>query len=49
MPTPLVGALLHRALLEHEPMTARWLEKLVDLAVEGVRPRPVIAREASHR
>ena len=36
----LVGALLHRALLEHAPLTPRWLRRLVDLAVEGVRPRP---------
>ena len=39
----LVGALLHRALLEHAPMTARWLGDLVDLAVEGVRPRAEVS------
>jgi len=37
----LVGAVLHRALLEHGPITPRWLSRLVDLAVEGVRPRAV--------
>lgn len=37
----LVGALLHRALLEHAPLGPSWLGRLVDLAVEGVRPRGV--------
>ena len=36
----LVGACIHRALLEHEALSKRWLEKLVDLAVNGVKPRP---------
>ena len=36
----LVGALLHRALLEQRPMGAKWLEGLVAIAVEGVRRRP---------
>lgn len=40
----LIGALLHRAMLEHEPITPRWLERLVDLAVEGARPRAVAER-----
>lgn len=35
----LVGALLHRALLEHRALSARWLASLVDLVLEGVRPR----------
>lgn len=36
----LVGAAIHRAMLEHQPLTRRWLTELVDLALEGVRPRP---------
>jgi AcrR family transcriptional regulator len=36
----LVGALLHRAMLEHGPLTRRWLTSLVDLVLFGVAPRP---------
>ena len=35
----LVGALIHRALLEHEELSARWLTALVDLVLHGVTPR----------
>jgi AcrR family transcriptional regulator len=35
----LVGAILHRALLEHAPMTRRWLEDVVDMVLFGVVPR----------
>jgi len=35
----LVGAILHRALLEHAPMTRRWLEGAVDIVLLGVVPR----------
>jgi AcrR family transcriptional regulator len=35
----LVGAILHRALLEHAPMSRRWLEEVVDVVLLGVVPR----------
>lgn len=35
----LVGAILHRAMLEHGSLTKRWLGSLVDLALHGVLPR----------
>ena len=35
----LVGAVMHRALLEHAPLSRRWISKLIDLALEGVLPR----------
>ncbi len=38
LPT-LVGALLHRTLLEHADTGAAWLEDVVDLVVSGVAPR----------
>jgi AcrR family transcriptional regulator len=37
----LVGAILHRAMLERAPLTKRWLESLVDVALYGVLPRGV--------
>lgn len=36
----LVGAILHRTLLEHAEPTGRWLESLVDLVHRGVADRP---------
>lgn len=35
----LVGAVIHRAMLEHGDLTKRWLRSLVDLVVFGVLPR----------
>lgn len=35
----LVGALLHRALLEHADVGRPWLDDLVDLALAGITPR----------
>ena len=35
----LVGALLHRALLERSPLTPAFLRQVVDLVVAGVAPR----------
>lgn len=35
----LVGALIHRAMLEHAAITKRWLGSLVDLVLLGVIPR----------
>ena len=35
----LVGAVMHRALLEHAPLSRRWLTSLVDLALSGVLRR----------
>lgn len=35
----LVGALLHRALLEHAGVGRPWLDDLVDLALAGITPR----------
>jgi AcrR family transcriptional regulator len=35
----LVGAILHRVLLEHAAVSKRWLEGLVDLALLGALPR----------
>lgn len=35
----LVGAAIHRAMLEHAELTKRWLGSLVDLALQGVLPR----------
>ena len=34
----LVGALLHRALLERAPLTTRFVRQVVDLVAAGVRP-----------
>ena len=35
----LVGAVIHRAMLEHGEITKRWLGSLVDLVLFGVLPR----------
>lgn len=35
----LVGAAIHRAMLEHATLSAVWLESLVDLVLFGVLPR----------
>ena len=35
----MVGAVIHRAMLEHGPLTKRWLASLVDLVLFGVVPR----------
>ncbi len=35
----LVGAVIHRAMLEHGPLTKPWLASLVDLVLFGVIPR----------
>jgi AcrR family transcriptional regulator len=35
----LVGAIIHRAMLEHAGLTKRWLGSLVDLMLLGVLPR----------
>ena len=35
----LVGAVIHRAMLEHGDLTKRWLGSLVDLVLFGVLPR----------
>ena len=35
----LVGAILHRAMLEHAGLTKRWLGSLVDVVLLGVVPR----------
>jgi AcrR family transcriptional regulator len=35
----LIGAAIHRALLEHAPMDAPWLDSIVDLIVYGASPR----------
>lgn len=35
----LVGAMIHRAMLEHAPMTRSWIASLVDLILLGVFPR----------
>ncbi len=35
----LVGAVIHRAMLEHAGLTKRWLGSLVDLVLLGVLPR----------
>lgn len=35
----LVGAVIHRAMLEHGPLTKRWLGSVVDLVLFGVLPR----------
>ena len=35
----LVGAVMHRAMLERRPVSSVWIRQLVDLVVEGVRPR----------
>lgn len=39
----LVGALMHRSLLERAPISSAAIEELVDMLVEGVRPRAVSA------
>jgi AcrR family transcriptional regulator len=36
----LVGAAIHRAMLEHQPLTPRWLAGLVEVTLEGLTPRP---------
>ena len=38
--TTLVGAILHRALLEHVTPSRSWLTSLIDLVLMGVAPRP---------
>lgn len=43
----MVGAIIHRALLEHRPMPKVWLEQLVDLLLTGVLPRPTKRRASS--
>lgn len=43
----MVGAIIHRALLEHRPMPRAWLEQLVDLLLTGVLPRPTKRRASS--
>jgi AcrR family transcriptional regulator len=40
----LVGAVIHRAMLEHAGLTKRWLGSLVDLALFGVLPRESASR-----
>lgn len=35
----LVGALIHRAMLERAPVSTRWLSKLVDLLLDGAANR----------
>ncbi len=35
----LVGAIIHRSLLERAPLSDRWLTSLVELALQGVQPR----------
>lgn len=35
----LVGAIIHRAMLEHGALSRRWLRELVDLALHGVSGR----------
>jgi AcrR family transcriptional regulator len=35
----LVGAVIHRAMLEHAPLSAEWLASLVDLVLYGAVPR----------
>lgn len=40
----LVGAILHRAMLEHAPLTRPWLGSLVDLVLFGVVPREPASR-----
>lgn len=40
----LVGAIIHRAVLEHRPLSKIWLSSLVDLALFGVHPRPKLPR-----
>lgn len=37
--TTIAGALLHRTFVEHQPVTGRFLEGLVDLILSGVRRR----------
>jgi AcrR family transcriptional regulator len=37
--TMLVGAAMHRAMLEHAPLTASWLESAIDLTLFGALPR----------
>jgi hypothetical protein len=34
-----VGAVIHRAMLEHAGLSKRWLASLVDLVLLGVLPR----------
>jgi AcrR family transcriptional regulator len=43
----LVGAVIHRAMVEHVSITEPWLESLVDLLLFGVLPREAPARPAS--
>lgn len=42
----LVGAILHRAMLEHAGLTRRWLGSLVDLMLLGVLPREAPAMKS---
>lgn len=35
----LVGAFIHRAMLERAPLSRRWVEATADLVLAGVRPR----------
>ncbi len=37
--TMLVGAVMHRTMVEHQPIKPAWLAALVDLSLEGARPR----------
>ena len=37
--TALTGAILHRAMLERAPVTARWLDEVIDMMLVGVSPR----------
>lgn len=43
----LVGAVLHRSMLERQPVTRRWLASLVDLVLLGVAPREAAIRQGS--
>jgi AcrR family transcriptional regulator len=45
----LIGALIHRALLEHQELTKRWLSSLVDHALLGALPRAAEPRGAKKR
>ncbi|MBI5543748.1 MAG: TetR/AcrR family transcriptional regulator [Deltaproteobacteria bacterium] len=40
----LVGGVLHRALLENQPVTRRWLASLVDQVLRGVMPSATRSR-----
>jgi AcrR family transcriptional regulator len=45
----LVGAMLHRVMLEHADLSPEWLESLVDLVLFGVLPREAGDRATAHR